>query len=487
MWHFKHILLIVSTLIISSPAIASTNVYIVDNIYDELVRLEAEGVIVSGLLTTKPLSRQEIIRLILEAEKNAEGESKFIQQRIHVLKKRFESESHAPNYIKPFDDAYSRYIYTDSGNSGLTYNNNGDYYEKGSQARLGFSSRAELGWLSFAINPEIRYSENDTDFVVKRTYGILNFFGLDLTFGKDSQWWGPGRHGAILFSNNSEPLSIIKLSNSNLITLPSVLKYLGLFKFTIFTTKLEKERVVPNPYLWGMRINFKPNPYLEFGLERTALLGGKGHSEDLKTWVKSFTGKGENDIGSRAGDQRAGGDIKITMPFNWQPLQIYGEAAGEDQAGELPSHWAYLVGIYLPKIRDLERLDFRAEFASTHVKGTPNVWYTHGVYKSGYKYKGRIIGHHMGTDSRDTFLEVQYDLPKMDNGKICLSYDREKHNLSGNIKETSEEFLIKVRLPLRKEMILNTHYSYGTLKNLDNIQGINKTVNTLIAEVQYRF
>ena len=51
---------------------ASTNVDIGDETYGILARLEAEGLIQSGLLTTRPISRMEVQRLLEEAEKNSE-------------------------------------------------------------------------------------------------------------------------------------------------------------------------------------------------------------------------------------------------------------------------------------------------------------------------------------------------------------------------------------------------------------------------------
>ncbi|GAB6183576.1 hypothetical protein JCM13991_13170 [Thermodesulfovibrio hydrogeniphilus] len=263
---------------------------------------------------------------------------------------------------------------------------------------------------------------------MKRGYGVLSFLGLDLQFGKDSQWWGPGYHGALLLSNNAKPMRILKITNPHPILLPWVFKYLGPFRFVFFVTRLEKERTIPEPYLWDTRINFKPHPYLEIGLQRTALLGGRGRPENLKTWLRSLIGKGENISTKEASDQRAGFDMKLTLPFKFQPLQVYLEAAGEDSTNYLPVKWAYLMGIYLPRVFSFERISIKGEYATTHVKGYPNVWYTHHIYgPEAYTYKGRTIGHHMGTDSKDIFLELSYlhDINK----SISISYHREEHNL----------------------------------------------------------
>jgi len=461
-----------------------------DESYDILYRLEAEGIIQSGLLTTKPLSYREVVRLISEAERNAEGRSIFIQNLVKSLKERFKDESDDVKYIKPVDLLYSRYVYADSDIQALYYNNDGDLYEKGSNLRVGFTSRAELGWLSFYINPEFRYSDADSDLIVKRVYGVLNFLGLELTAGKDSQWWGPGNHGAILVSNNAEPMTMLRLTNPQPVILPWIFKYLGPFRFVVFATRLEKERDVPEPYLWGMRVNFKPHPYLEIGLQRTALLGGKGRPEDLSTWWKSFTALGETAVVNAVddvGDQRAGFDVKLTLPFKWQPLQVYAEAAGEDEAGGLPYKWAYLTGLYLPRILNLERIGFRAEYATTHVSGYQDVWYTHGIYgPKAYTYKGRIIGHHMGTDSKDIFLEVSYLIPER-NGRISIFYDRQEHNLSETIREKKDEVDVNVDIKLAKDLKVKTSYGYGKIKNMGNIPGEDRKINIITGMISYNF
>ena len=235
-----------------------------------------------------------------------------------------------------------------------------------------------------------------------------------------------------------------------------------------------------------MRLNFKPHPYLEIGLQRTALLGGRGRSEDLKTWWRSFTGKGENIAGVEAGDQRAGGDIKITLPFKLQPLQLYAEAASEDEAGGLPYKWAYLTGIYLPRIFNLERITLRCEYATTHVEGHPNVWYRHGIYTDGYTYKGKIIGHHMGTDSKDIFMELSYLIPERD-GRVSISYDIEEHNLAGAVREKKDEVSLNVSFKLKKNIDLKVSYGYADIKNIANISGKDKKINQTMGLVYYTF
>ncbi|MCL0038430.1 capsule assembly Wzi family protein [Thermodesulfovibrionales bacterium] len=466
------------------PCAWAVNVSVGDEIYDILLRLEADGVIQSGLLTTKPLSRREVARLVAEAERNVKDRSLFLRQLVGTLKRKFDAERDGIKYLKPIDKVYIGFIYSNQVDHELNYNNDGDIYEDGLNLRLGFSSKADLGRFSFYLNPEFRYSKNDKDLVLKRAYGILRLWGLELMAGKDSQWWGPGHHGAILLSNNAEPLTMLKLTNPHPTLLPWVFRHLGPFRFVFFASRLEEERHIPEPYLWGLRLNFKPSPYTEIGLSRTALLGGEGQPEDLSTWWKSFTGADKGIELGQVGDHRAGGDIRITLPFRVQPLQLYFEAAGEDEAGGLPSLWAYLAGIYLPRIFTLERLSFRAEYANTYVPNRPGVWYGHSIYLSRYTYKGRVIGHHMDTDARDLFFELSYLLPEL-NGRLRVSYnreEREEHNLSATQKSTKDAVSVNARFSIRDNMSVEGRYTFGELRG-----EVEEDISLFTLNMTYRF
>lgn len=75
------ILALTSYVIAPSAAAASTYLDVNEVAYDLFSRLEAEGVVRTGLLTTRPISRKEALRLLQEAESNSEGRSAFIRSR----------------------------------------------------------------------------------------------------------------------------------------------------------------------------------------------------------------------------------------------------------------------------------------------------------------------------------------------------------------------------------------------------------------------
>lgn len=461
---------------------ASIYIPVEDEVYCILYRLEAEGILESSLLTTRPINKKEILRLIKEAEKNSKKRSLFIQTLINSLKERFRDEKKDAKFIKPIESPYIEYGYSDSEDLTLSYNKNGYIFEKGSNIRAGFVSKAEFEWLSSYFNPEIRYFENDTALKLNRGYGVIQILGIDTLLGKDSQWWGPGYHGAILLTNNAEPMTMIKFTNPEPALLPWIFRYFGPLRFIFFVTRLEKDREdVAEPYLWGVRLNFKPHPYLEFGLSRTVMLGGRGEPEDLKTWGKSLIGEfGKSIFEGRSIDHKAGCDLKLTFPFKFQPFQLYVEFAIED-TGNITHSMGSVTGLYLPGIFGFERIDLRLEYARTKYK-----WYRHVVFTEGYRYKGQLIGHHMDRDALDIFTELSYLLPEK-NGRLSIFYDREKHGVKHfpAEREIKDEIGVKGNFRLIDNIDIKLSFGYARVK--DNFSKEEEKINNISAMIIYNF
>ncbi len=480
MQRFSSLLIVISLLFFAPDIAASSNVVVESITYDMLLRLEAEGLIRSGILTTRPLSRNEVARLILEAESNSEGKSPRLLQIIAFLKERYRTQTEGARYINPLDTLYGKYVYSDNSSKVLNYNNAGDLYKKGSNFRFGFSSDVEVGGFSFYMNPELRFSADEKTLILKRIYGTLDFLGLELEIGKDSQWWGPGYHGAMLFSNNPEPMNMIKLSNPHPLLLPWIFKHLGPFKFTTFLTELESDRAFPEPYFWGLRFNLKPVSYFEIGIQRTFFLGGRGEDEDFNAWYKTFVFENGYDVPQDGhdvpNDQHVGADVKITLPFKWQPLQLYGEIAAEDISRNITIKGGYLAGIYLPRIFNLDTIDLRGEYARTR-----KILYHHNTYRSGYTYKGRLIGHHLGSDAEDLFVSTS--IYGTGTTKYSFYYDREKKGLTRRNPEVSQEFVLALRQKVSERTDLSLKGGYEKIRDSGHISG--NDTNNIAFEISF--
>ena len=291
---------------------------------------------------------------------------------------------------------------------------------------------------------------------------------FEVEVGKDSMWWGPGYHGSMLMSNNAEPFKMIKLSTPTPVSLPWIFRALGPFKVVWFLTQLEEDRPVPRPNLTGVRINFKPHPAVELGLSRAMIFGGEGRPKySFGDYFKAFSGRNESLSGNKENDQLGGFDASVLLPVDWlmpvKSVKLYTDWVGEDEGGGLPSKWGCLYGIKFFDIFKTGKTDLDIEYANDHVPGSPDVFYTHGLYRAGYTYKSRIIGHFMGTDSEDLFFRLTHYLNK--DIILGLQYDTEKSNLSSSPQPTIDRIQSDITLFAPKGWQLNAGYRYELTKN----------------------
>ncbi len=435
----------------------STNVPLDHWSYNAVDKLANYGLIDSAMLTTRPICRFEMARHILQAMHDLgdmDDAPPILVTMIDRLKQEFKGEliqlgvidgMYGDSFIKPVEDPYVSYLY--SKNKPDLENRRGDVFEQGSNYRVGFASRGRISdFAAFYVHPEYggALSESDRGFDLVKGYGKLMAGPLEVEVGKDSLWWGPGYRGSILLSNNVEPFTMIKITNPQPILLPWVLRHLGPIRTEWFLTQLEEDRYIPNAKLSGVRVNFKPLPWIELGASRIIMFGGRGVPDvGVIDYAKMFFATSEQ----AENNQLGGGDASILIPLVDLPwlrrlplrsVKLYVDGAGEDEAGGIPSNWGALYGLQLNDLLKTGRTDFRIEYAENHVDGKPNVFYTHGLYQSGYTYKGRIIGHYMETDSRQVFLHLSHYLTA--DLLVNLMYDRQTHDLSAESRLQANVF-----------------------------------------------
>ena len=212
-----------------------------------------------------------------------------------------------------------------------------------------------------------------------------------LQIGKIATWYGPGRLGALIFTNNAQSYPGIRFHNPVPIAVPGFFSFLGNVQYDLFWARLEEDRSIPNPLLFGMRLAARPSRYLEVGLSRSMIYGGEGHDSGLSAWWNAFKGGDTNDPTEEGlVNQIAGFDVTLTLPFAFQPVQAYLELAGEDSAHlthllsasiQVPSKYAYVTGVFLPTLFGSAANDLRIEWARNHWQGNGPAWYVHTVYQ----------------------------------------------------------------------------------------------------------
>jgi len=446
-----------------SPASVSTNVPLGHWSYDAVEKLANYGLIDSSMLTIKPLSRLEMARHVgqaLDALELMDDAPEVLRAILERLTREYRGEliqlgvlegTYGGSRLKPLEDPYVKYLY--AGKTPELENRRGDTFRRGSNYRAGFASRGTL-WDTFAfyLHPEYAgAAEGDNDVDLIEGYGKMGLGPFELEAGRDSLWWGPGHHGSMIMSNNARPFDMIKVSNPQPILLPWIFRVLGPVKAEWFLARLEADRDYPHANLTGLRVNIKPHPLVELGASRVALFGGHGTAPlDFFDYFRPLLttaryGEQEAD-GTNGADQIAGldGSLLIPLPRNGllRSVKFYADAAGEDAGGVFPYKWGNLWGVQFNDLFKTGRTDLRIEYADDIVPGHPYVWYTHTVYTSGYTYEGRVIGHHMGPEARDLFLQLSHYLTS--DLIVDLAFDRHTHGTTGGAHATANIYEVGV-------------------------------------------
>jgi hypothetical protein len=236
-----------------------------------------------------------------------------------------------------------------------------------------------------------------------------------LSFGKQSLWWGPGENGALNFSNNAEPIPMFRVSRTAPMKLPSVLGFLGPVRTEFFLGQLSGHTFVRTtnglfgpslgnqPLIHGEKFSFKPTPNLEFGFSETTVWGGPGLPLNFRALVNSFSpGNTVPGQDGDPGDRRAGFDFSYRIPKlrNW--LVLYSDAFTEDEFSPIayPRKSSFRSGIYLPRLPWIKKLDFRAEGVYTDIPNLngDGVAYGNNRFLNGFTNRGQLIGDWIGRE-----------------------------------------------------------------------------------------
>lgn len=477
----------------SAHAASSTNVSLDNDLYRDMEFWAAEGLIESQLLSIKPLAKSEVGKQIAAAlEKCAAMETptatcKNIQERYAKLfapeiAEARDTENISNTFLKPLESASVSYKYMDGPFP--VYNDEGTPYGDNHTVMMQFESNARLGKvLSFSLQPQFAYyndaaDENegaDSEISLRKGYVKLTVFNLELEAGRDSLWWGPGYHGALLMSNNARPFDLIKLSNPEPVLLPWIFSWLGPAQFNLIFSQLNDERTgseLANPFLYGLRLDIKPHPYLELGATHLVLFGGPERRDlSFEDILKTLYSNTNRDGQKTDSNQEIAVDFALTFPNikNYvllaDGLKIYCEIGAED-TGFLPDRRAYIGGFALYKPFALERAVLRGEYANLSPNSVPGAWYDHGSYPM--RYEGNLFGHHAGNDSEDFFVEWSQDFEKF---FYKLGFDRERNGFQTKIStEAKNQYSGEVGYRVNSNSKVTLRYAYEEIDNVGNVE-----------------
>jgi Capsule assembly protein Wzi len=416
-----------------------------DATYDDLERLVTAGLADRTLLNTKPLSRIEAARIVARAidrirrdepELNARRDLEPVLDR---LMEEFKSElaglgvrapgdAVAPGFVSftPVDRLQLSSRWTNHTQSMV--NEQGRTFQKWLSGGPTFESRLQLGdFLTFYLQPELTWSEDDAAARLASGYVKLTLWNVELLVGRDSLFWGPGYHNGLMISNNAQPLDQIRLGAAEPFLLPWIGQWVGPMKALIFLAELEERRDHSHAKLAGMRLTFSPATFLELGASRMVMFNGGPKYLSLGKYPEAIFDPSFGDDPTRP-EERTNSLTGIDAELRFRnvdryllpsrDLRVYGEFYWDDTCGEcgpssgighffasnflpLGSTIGAVGGLHWIGLFGHDWLEARFEYARSSSQS-----YNHAQFISGYWTRGHVISDFIGTDGQDFYGRI---------------------------------------------------------------------------------
>jgi len=468
---------------------ASTYVPLDSWVYPAFERLAAEGYLQTAFFSLRPWTRKDCARLIEEAEEQmvdppAASDAPLL---VEALKHEFAPETgaggtHAPDWQFESIDQRATVIagrpLTDGFHFAETLTNDeGRPFGRGVNLYSGVSLRATAGPFAGYLRTEFQRAAaapvpsalaeeqiRAADFTstaaagpvsgvargrVLDAYVSFGFAGNQFTLGRQSLWWGPARSGSTLFSDNAEPIDMLRFDRVEPFGLPGFLRVTGPMRVQFFIGRLAGTQFVrpsnilygatgvalqDQPFIHGEKISFHPTPNLEFSGSRTVIFGATGAPATTHALLRSLFSasieNGEND----PGDRRMAFDAQYRIPGLRRCLTGYFDGFADDQAFPLlyPTESAWISGAFLRCVPRLPQLTFRAEgLLSPHRDlAFPGFFYFNPHYLSGYTNERQLIGSWIGREGNGEQAWTTWNLSP-----------RSSIEVSGRSMTVSPEFL----------------------------------------------
>ncbi len=252
-------------------------------------------------------------------------------------------------------------------------------------------------------------------------YVAMNLFNFQLSYGNQSLWWGPSQGGALMFSNNAQPMRMFRVTRTTPFRLPGFLGVLGPVQTEGFIGQFSGYQFVftpsglvgqygqslnPQPIVHGERFSFQPTPNLEIGLSRTTDYGGPGYPLTIHNFVRSVFSPSNSNPGTanKSGSHRSGLDFSYRIPGLRNGMTFYAEGMAEhDEISPIlgPDVACWLAGLYIPRLPKIAKLDFRVEGGYTDPPNSLSdvshgAFYWDATWLTGFQNAGHLMGSWMG-------------------------------------------------------------------------------------------
>lgn len=428
-------LVMLSFAVTTVPVLAQGIVLNDENLRTDLNWLNQQGVIQIST-STWPMSGDEIQRALSAAKVSTPAQQKIIQS--------IQTQLNADNALLKAE------LFAETDLKNLPQNF-GDHQKAQYQAALELNTGSQNWDARLRVNAEKdRQIDNDQSVNVEGSYIAGKLWNQWLIAGQIPTYWGPGHDGSLIRGDASRPVYGFTAQRAEQAAFDTKwLSWIGPWQYQAFAGQLDDYSAVPDAKLIGLRLTAQPTPYLEIGASRAFQWGGEERSESFDSLWDAMIGNKDNG-GTGEPDpsnQIAGFDARLNFnPLFNVPMSVYGQYAGEDEAGGLPAKKFYLAGIDFSSAYNNMPYQLYAEWADTRTNGDARgITYNHSIYTDGYYQHGFSLGHGMGGDGQmgSAGGSIRIDPMNRLNGRVLFAKVSESERAASNNAAFSEQDEIK--------------------------------------------
>jgi hypothetical protein len=503
--------------------------------YNFLERMEAKGVYHSLLTRSKPYNREDVKNIIIEIEKNRDKLTKVEISELERLKGDFLYELSSEikidssqynskfkktlNYIKSrfFDNEKKHWLIWQENesfffadpivsqifDSGNFKKNKIISFTSGGVSVYG-NIKGSLSFYADVKNTLIRGANLESNFDVSKglpivqdntnayqdqqiVYFIPKIPWFRFQIGRDNLVWGPGYRGQLTISDNMPVLDFFEFEFSY-----KRFRYISLSGFL--------RSNIGQKNIGAHRFELMIFPGLYFSTGETVVYGNRGLEFEYVNPLMAY----------HIAQHHLGDKDNKTMFLDFTAdiipkYRFYGEIFVDDLSfgklftGWWGNKWAIILGTWIIEPIGLKDSDFRIEY--TRIE--PYV-YTHRDSINTYQHYNRIIGHWLGPDADNFFMELNYRFSL--NFSVAINFERTRYGAKNDLKfnlpasgeEFSKKFLsgivesnlnygAKLSYQFMRDVFLKAEYKINFVKNYKHTKNKNFRENKFKIEVSYNY
>ncbi len=446
-----------------------------ERVYDDIARLSAAGLIDTIVVSPRPYSRREVLRVLREAQRNLDRISpsgwaaSTIAADLAIYDRpenraiddvRAEAtELSSPDRAVPPQPTGG----IDARINPLAANRDGRPITDGTSATIETMHRVELGrHFALSLNPLFYAAAprggNATERLRIQSGEVDVLFGnMHLDAGRGYAVFGEAENGGVALSTNAPALDMVRLSNDMPARLPFPLNFLGPVHGTVFVADLGKHQHFPYSQLAGWSFSGRPVSHFEFGMEVIDEMGGRGApgasfgDRALDVLILPDVFRRHSDF--QFSNKMFGGNFRLHAP-SFGGFELYAEGLLDDWdqrrvKSSLFDDGGGVAGIDFSCIMECGRLRARAEYRQTGIR-----YYTHGQFASGITEDSLILGDQLGPRATAGYATVDLDAARLGTFSVEGALEVRSGNVytavANGVNQTDFHFELTQRNPAEK-------------------------------------